>query len=1085
MTNQIRSSLVKTTLALFLLALAPWAAAQEDASTDPNATESTTTEPAPADATPDTGAAGEAATESTEAAPEVPTIPVATAQEEAPPSDATSLDTIEVTGSRLRRTDYETAQPIVVISREDIERSGLTDITEILRGLTVAGNNSLSPQQGRFALTLGEANIDLRNLGATHTLLLVNGRRWVTGLVPTQTSVSDFNTIPTAIIERIEVLKDGASAIYGSDAIAGVVNVITRKDYEGAGLGYHVGQYFEQGEGLNHQLALNWGQNSPGRNLFVNLNYTRQDEYSNQSHPLTAHPIVGPTRDSIVTPDGLFQFVARSDTAAQYGCPNLQSGIAAGAIGEPTTGGGPIGMTAQIPAGLVLCQLKLNVGADGGTTPDNAQEFHQISRAEPDDVYNRFADGTLKEPNERTALFATFNQELTDWMSFNFETLYNRRESTSVGQNGGLSGGNLDGFKGYLAGIHAEDNPFAHDIGIDSSCGADPTSPSCTGIGVGSGNWNIRQADIESNNQEFRDTVDTYRFGGGLRGAFEMISMPFSWDAGYVYSRSKIEELLTSVNYEKAGAALGNTPCTGDCVPLMLFMGRAGLTKAAVDFIRSTTYQRNGTTQDIAYGNISTELGDLGFLAAPLAFGIGGEFRKDTYESDIDPIIKQGLIRLNTLENTAGAQYSREAYAELNIPLLKDLPLAQSVELSLAGRYSTFPRIDPVTTGKAGMRWQMFEDLLFRGAYSTGFRAPSVGELYLGESQSFDPLLDPCANETNPTTAQNCTQDGAAGGGGGGNVITPYDLWSGNLDLKPESSTNITYGMIYSPRWLPDLNLAIDFYDITIEDYVVIGQGQFFLNGCYNTERPAGAAPKSGPFCEYITRNGSGDLLFVKTPYFNLNKVATSGIDAGLDYVLPLPAFLGRFKLNLDATYLKEYTFTSPQGPGEPDLIQGFVGQAGGQFAGYPRWKGGGFISWQMDRFKANWTTRMAYHMSEPCGDLFPAPSLADLGLCNKHTPAIDDDPTTLDDPNTDEVENDETRDEIWENESDTVFYHNVSLGYDLTEYNADVTFGINNVLDQDPQISRSLTSLYWYNYDPNHYEAPGRLGFLKINVKF
>ncbi|HUR41199.1 MAG TPA: TonB-dependent receptor [Verrucomicrobiae bacterium] len=1045
----------------------PATPAATEPATEPATETESSTEPAPAG---DTGSAPSQLPDAAEAPAEVvPTVPVAAAEEPLP-TDATQLDTMQVTGSRLRRSDYETAQPVVVISREDIERSGLTDITEILRNMTVAGNNSLSPQQGRFALSMGETNIDLRNLGATHTLLLVNGRRWVTGLIPTQTSVSDFNTIPTAIIERIEVLKDGASAIYGSDAIAGVVNVITRKDFEGASIGYHVGQYFEFGDGLNPQLALNWGRSRPGSSAFVNLSYTRQDEYSNQNHELTARPIVGPTRDSIVTPDGLFQFISRSDVASRYQCPNLQAGIAAGAAGEPTTGG-PIRQTQIIPAGLVLCQLKLDTGAVGGNTLADGDDFHQIDRNVPEDVYNRFADGTLKEPNQRSAMYGTLDQEIFDGITLNLETLYNRRESTSVGQNGGLSGGNLDGFKGYLAGIPASQNPFGHDIGIDSSCGGDPTSPSCTGLGVGSGNWNIRRLDVESNNQEFRDTVDTFRLGGGLRGSLPLLDRDWSWDTGYIYSRSKIEELLTSVNYEKAGRAL-DPNCSGDCVPLNLFNGARGLTDAAVNFIRSTTYQRNGTTQDIAYVNFATELPMWDLLAGPVGLGFGFEFRKDTYSSDIDPIIKQGLIRLNTLENTAGAQYSREAYAELGLPLLEDLPLAHSLELSLAARYSTFPRIDPVTTGKAGLRWQPLEDLLLRGSYSTGFRAPSVGELFLGSSQSFDGIVDPCAAPgDNDNADTNCASDGTPGGGSGGAVLTPYDLWQGNPDLKPESSKNLTYGFIYSPEWLQDFNIGVDYYKIEIEDFVTIGQGQYFLDSCYK----ASTVAAERNYCEYIERSDAGDLLYVNTPYFNLNKVVTSGYDIGLDYILPLPIDFGRFRFNLDTTYLQEYTFRSPQ-PGQADQVDGLVGQAGGQFQGYPRWKGGGYLNWQYERVRANWSTRMAYHLTEPCGDLFPAPSLADLGLCNRVTPAVDDDPLT---------DADESRDAVLENKLDTIFYHNVSVGYDLTDLNADFTVGINNVLDQDPQVSRSLSSLFFYNFDPNHYEVPGRLGYIKINYKF
>ncbi len=1056
----------------FVLAfsVAPAALAQEEASA-PAETAETPAQDQDAETTP----ASEAATTETAPAETVDTVPVQNIESAPADKNATQLDTIEVTGSRLKRTDYETAQPVFVLTREDIERTGLTDITEILRNITAAGNNSLSPQQGRFALTMGETNLDLRNLGATHTLLLVNGRRWVTGLIQTQTSVSDYNTIPTAIIERVEVLKDGASAVYGSDAIGGVVNVITRKNFEGSEFSYNFGQYVQQGDGTNQQASLSWGATRPGRNLFINLSYTDQAEAPNENRPFTARPNVGPTRDSIVTPNALLRFVELDSThAAAYNCPNLQAGIAAGAAGEPTTGG-PIGMTQIIPAGLVLCDLTLNPGAEGGA--GNPLDYHQINRATPGDTYNRFADGTLKEPNERIALFTQFTQELggfsslLDGISFNFEGLYNKRKSTSVGQNAYLGGGNLDGGpKGYLAYISAvnPNNPFVdQEIGFDSSCGGlgdagtDPASPSCTGIGDGSGSWAIRRAP-GLNNQSFRDSVDTLRLGGGLRGDLELLGHGLVWDGGYIYSRSKIEEILQSVNYEKAGKALGafGTTCDGDCVPLNVFQGAAGLTQAMADYILVDAWQRNRTQQEIAYVDLSSEIPLPGqWLPGPIAMAIGGEFRRDEFGSEIDPIINQGLIRLNTLNSLGGKTSSREGYVELGIPLLKDLPGAQALELDLAGRYSNYPRIGGITTGKAGLRWQPLEDLLLRTTYSTGFRAPNIGELYLGAAQSYDPLLDPCADPgTNDTADSNCLSDGTPGGGSGGNVATPYDLWQGNLDLQPETSKNLTYGLVYSPRWLPDLNFGVDFYDISIEDYVVIGQGQFFLDSCYKTEERN--------YCEYIHRSGTGDLTYIDTPYFNLARVDTAGIDIGVDYLLPLPDFLGRFKLTLDGSFLKQFDYSAPQ-PGQADQVTDAVGTASGQFAGYPRWKAGGYLSWQLDRVKASWSTRMAYKMTEPCGDLFPTPSLKDLGLCS--------------DPDVVDAEGNAAP----ENKLHTVFYHNVQVGYDLAQYNTDITLGVNNVLDQDPQISRSLASLYFYNYDPNHYEVPGRFGYLRVNFKF
>jgi iron complex outermembrane receptor protein len=1063
-------------VAIFTALLTLPALAQEE-TPEPETAESAPAEPAPDEAAPGEAAPAEAA--ATEpATPEPEAIPV----DEAEADDGTKLDTVQVTGSRLRRTDYESAQPVVTLTREDIERTGLTDISEILRNITAAGNNSLSAQQGRFALTMGETNLDLRNLGAQRTLLLVNGRRWVSGHIQTQTSVSDYNTIPTAIIERVEILKDGASAVYGSDAIGGVVNVITRKDFDGGELGYHFGQFYQQGDGNNQQGSLSWGWNGSGTNVFLNLSHTDQAEAPNENRSITASPNVGPTRNSIVTPNALLRFVELDSVhAVAYECPNLQSGIAAGAAGESTTGG-PIAQTAIIPAGLVLCDLTLDPGAEGGT--GNPADYHQIDRTNPDDMYNRFADGTLKEPNQRTALYTQLSHDLGNFaemlqgVTFNFDALYNVRKSLSVGQNAYLGGGNLDGGpQGHLAYISAANpnNPFGQEIGFDSSCGGpgdagtDPASPSCTGVGDGSGSWAIRRGP-GLNNQTFEDNANTVRLAGGFGGEFDVFGQFLSWDFGYIYGRSKIEEILESVNYAKAGKALGASGTTCDeaedgCVPLNVFQGSAGLTQAAVDYVLDEAWQRNRTQQDIAFIDLGTELPVGDWLPAPIALAIGGEFRRDQFESAIDPLIQQGLIRLNTLNALDGKTYAREAYAELGVPLLADLPAAQSVELSLAGRLSNYPRIGDVRTGKVGLRWQPTDAMLLRGTYSTGFRAPSVGELFLGAAQSYDPLSDPCADpaQTQATT-DNCTKDGAPGGGQGGNVTTPYDLWQGNLDLQPERSRNLTYGLIYSPT--PEISYSVDFYDIKISDYVVIGQGQYFLDTCYKTPREATAAPESGPNCEYIHRDGTGSLTFIDTPYFNLARVETAGVDLGVSWGLPMPASMGRFKLTLDGSYLQKYDYQAS----ELDEMISTVGTASGQFQGYPRWKATGHLSWSLDRFKAGWSTRMAYQMVEPCGDFFPTPSLKDLGLCS--------------DPDNVEVV-DGTIVEAPLNKLDTVFYHNVQVGYDFAPLNASLTFGVNNVLDQDPRISRSLTSLYWYNFDPNHYEVPGRFGYIKASYRF
>jgi iron complex outermembrane receptor protein len=1069
-----------------LFAQDPPPAAEEPAeSADPATAESAPADEtaAPADGSAPAEPAPDAAAATEPAAVPVPAEPAAQAAAE---GEGTSLETIQVTGSRLKRTDYESSQPVVSISREDILRAGLTDIAQILRHLTVAGNNSATPQQGRFALSMGEVNLDLRNLGASHTLLLVNGRRWVTGLVATQPSVSDYNTIPTAIIERVEILKDGASAIYGSDAIGGVVNIITRKDYDGAAVGYHIGQFADHWDGTNQQATFTWGNATPTSSTFVNLSYTDQARASNEARELTRSPVNGIVRQSAVTTRGTIILVNPAPQNDSYGCP--------AAIGATQPVENPLGVGPnQVGAGVTQCTLQRNVDATPGSAL--ATDWHQGARTDPgvspDDVYNRFGEGSLTEPNERTALYVQQSMKLMDQLSFTIDGLYNVRKSTSVGQRGYMGGGdrlflNSQSWLAYIPASHLS-NPFGQDIGRDSGC-VDQDAPDCTHLGTGTGLWAIRLGG-DRDNQNFHDEVDTLRFAGSLGGDFDLFSLPFSWDGGYVWARNKIEELFPNPRFDLLANALQNgngTPtCVAPCAPLNPLIGQEMLNPAAVNYVWYDAWQRNQNQQDITFFDINTSFPIGSFLPGPIALATGVEVRHDEFESNADPVLQQSLVFLNKLTNTAGSTSSKEAYLELGIPLIADLPLVQTLELDIAGRYSKYPTFGDVTTGKAGIRWKPIDDLLVRGTYSTGFRAPNIGELYNGQNQSFDGVVDPCVNTDPPTTDTNlnCAADGASGGGTGQvGVVQPYGLWQGNPNLKPEKSENLTYGLVYSPEWLPDLNVSLDFYDITITDFITIGGlvGQYFIDACAKSPREQPSAPDSGPHCEKVHRDGGGTLTHIDTPWFNLAAIETAGVDGGVDYLLPVPAPWGQFKLTLEASYLEKFNQITPHVGGLDD-VTGLVGTDGGQFSGYPRWKAGGVLSWKGELWSASWVTRMAYHMMEPCGDAFDALApVALMGVCSHVRTFEADDPTTPDVDETTVV--DPARSE---NKMDTVFYHNLQIGRDLPGYNASLTFGVNNLLEQDPPISRSNIGVFWYNYDPNHYEPPGRQVYLRTEVKF
>ena len=1048
--------------------------------------EPTTDATAPADAAPAT----DAAPASSEPAPAeaaapandtVPTIPVAADQPGNAPGKI-QLDKMEVTGSRLRRTDYETAAPVVTITREDIERTGLTDLNEVLRHMSVAGNNSTIPAIGRGYLALGEVNLDLRNLGGQHTLLLVNGRRWVTGLVSTQPNISDYNTIPTSIIERVEVLKDGASAIYGSDAIAGVVNIITRKDYQGLGVDYHVGGYVQQGDGLNQQASIDWGATKPGQSLFVNLSWTNQDRAETQNREFTKSPIptAGTTRWSNNTERGRYLFIGNNANASFYACPNLQAGIADSTLATP--GVSPvIQATKPIPAGLALCDLARKPDATGTAGPGNTTlDDYRYKTGE--DVYNRFKTDSLEQPNQRTALFVQLTQDLLEHAAFSFEGLYNKRKTNTLSSNIAFIGGNGAGAGFGRAGASADNptNPFGQDVGISAQ--DLPTQ--------GYGFWSQRLVS-EAGQLHFMQDVDTLRLGGTLRGDFQLVDTVFNWSGGYIWSKNKITETVPLENFDTVQRLMGNvvdpntgavtydaSVCNGPC--LDVFHGQENLDYNLINQGFSNTHQNNEGGQDIAFADLSFELPNFGeILAGPIALALGGEYRKDRYKSEIDPLIKAGnIVLINQQQDSGGNTYTREAYLEMGIPLVKDLPFLHSADLDLAGRFTAAPGFGSITTGKAGLRWQPLDDVLVRGSYSTGFRAPSIAELNLPASQSADPLTDPCADPTKDSTTQaNCNADG--GGSATGQNTTPYALWAGNPKLDPESSVNITYGVIYSPHFVPDLNLGVDFYKITLEKFITIGGGlgQYFLDNCYKyTTRN---------YCEYVSGTGhrdqTGDLIYVNVPFFNLGKIQTSGVDFNADYVLPLPATLGRFKFEVDASYLTEFNQYTPK-PGAPDVVSGLVGRDDGQFSGYPRWKGGTELTWKGELWNASWSTHLAYHMVEPCQDSYgaidPTVAYSALGLCSDPRAPVADDPPT---PHVDESQPGQ-----WTKNLKTIVYHDLTLGREIPEYKANITIGLKNVLDSDPPISYSNTgSLGWFNYDPQAYETPGRVGYLQASFKF
>ncbi|MFN7553216.1 MAG: TonB-dependent receptor plug domain-containing protein [Pseudomonadota bacterium] len=661
--------------------------------------------------------------------------------------DAEQLETITVVGSRIKRTDIETSQPVFVLERQDLQRTGLTSVGDILQDLSTNGAtlNTTFNNGGN-----GETRINLRNLGSNRTLVLVNGRRWVTGLG----GQVDLNTIPITVVERVEVLKDGASAIYGSDAIAGVINITTRDNYDGAEASAYLGEN-QEGDGRTELYDFTVGSSTDRASAVVNVSYFKQEPISAGDREISAVPRFG------FNPNNVF----------------------AGA--SSTT---PFGIFQRAGSGQPL--LTLIPGRPGTTAAD----FRPFSNAT--DGFNFAPDNYLQTPQERTGVYAQVRYNITDTVSFRSSLVYNERRSeqllAAIPFVFGTVGSGLGRFSVSANNIY---NPFGADV-------------------VRAQYRNT--AALRSFNQD----VDTFYFGGGLDGTFDLLDRSLSWDVNYIYSDNERRDLtFGQFDLNRLATGLGpsfrdasGTPRCGTptapiagCVPINIFGGPAGFTQDMVNYA-SFTEQSTFYYEIVSYtANVTGDLFEL--PAGPLSFAAGYEYRRNEGFDQPDALTASGASTGNIRQPTAGGFALDEFYAEFNIPVLKDVALAEVLEFGIAARYSDYSNFGDTTNPKFGFRWKPYADLLVRGNYSEGFRAPSISELFTGNSDSFPNLADPCsANNIGVQSAQtvaNCRN------GIGGLPGTPVGYQQpnqqiritqgGNVDLGAESARTKTLGLVYSP----------------------------------------------------------------------------------------------------------------------------------------------------------------------------------------------------------------------------------------------------------------------------------------------
>ena len=897
---------------------------------------------------------------------------------------ADSVEKIEVTGSRIRRTDIEGANPVTVMSRLDIEKFGITSIGDVLQAIPSAGSaiNTNNNNGGN-----GTTTINIRGIGSNRTLVLVNGKRWAPGL----TGSVDLNNIPASIIERIEVLKDGASAVYGSDAVAGVVNIITRQDFEGVHASGYIGQY-DEGDGNKEQWDVGFGAANDKGNVYFNVSYVEEEATLAGDRAISAVPVFGTPEGfggSSAPPQGRFW------TFDQAGTSFSEQGDSAGGL-EPWV--------------------------------------------EPDSRFNFAPFNYLSTPQERTNIYSQARYELTDNLSVNVTGFYGNRKSEQALAPTPLFIGTAFGDSGFTLSADNQYNPYGVDISTDQSVlDADPNARELFLFG---------RRMMEAGFRSFKQNVDQFQFNGGFDGVLEFADREFYWDANYTYADITQNQLTDGLlNMNRVALAIGDPAnCTGDCTPLNLFggstaLGEGTITQEMLDYITFTAQDEQSTSLESYSANISGEVLEL--PAGYLAFAAGYEKRWQEGYDQPDAIIAAGITSGNARQPTEGSFSVEEAYLELAIPLLSDLEFVEQLDLELATRYSDYSNFGDTTNSKVGLKWRVNDDLIIRGTWSEAFRAPSLDELFSGNSDSFAPLTDPC----NGGAAANPDLPGCAG------IPATYEqpnsqirtTVGGNANLQAEEAESFTYGFVYSPEQVDGLSITFDVFDIEVDNAVSTVGAQTILNACAET---------GVNLCSLITRGAGGNVVDLFNGAVNLGGQTTSGFDYNVAYNFETD--YGDFRVNWDGTYVDERTTIVIDPVTNTTAEFNDAGLAGDRDV-VPRIRTNLAVTWSYEDFTANWLVRFIGHTTELCsidGDVL------DQQLCSD--PSLEVGGTSY-------------------NELDDMAYHDVSLGYAVND-NLRITLGVNNLFDTDPEVSYST---FANSFDPSMYEIPGQFFYTRLNVNF
>ena len=902
-------------------------------------------------------------------------------------SQVTAVEEIVITGSRIRLADYVQSNPVVSVTSEQIEYSGVTNVTDFMSdypALVGSFNNQESADTGG-QVSVGLNLLNLRNLGTNRTLVLIDGRRHVAS--DPGSAAIDTNTIPVALIERVEVLTGGASAIYGADGVSGVVNFVMKDDFEGIDLRAQTG-WSDEGGGDRHFVSGLIGENFlDGRlNLTFGFEWAEDEALSpndrsytrvGQRETLAANP--DDLADDPNVPDYILQRNVRYPDTSLGGSVYTDLDFGDELYGFDYQGDGQLWESGQLTNDFTV------VGGSGS-------------------LLDVFQDEILPA-QDRMAFNTSGRYDFAPRHSFFFEGKFVRIETGFNAQptyDFGYGEAGEYVYTGLWTGL---DNPFMPDAIREDAL----TNP----LGLGNpGNAALLGVDpgvfVQRDNLDFgytgRDiTRDTFRTVIGLEGDIGDSGMRY--EVSYVWGKTETESTylnnrlndrflaaidvvdgpngpvcrsdldpaayLANPNVDSRVGARTFTPgAASGCVPLNIF-GNGSPSQEALDWIHVDSLQTAEIEQRVFSAFVTGDSAAwFNLPGGPLSFAVGMEQRFESSESRVsdmealgqsvrdeldpenDPALAYDVSWSGAGVDSSGSFDVSEVFVEFNAPLLSDLPFIQELNLDAAYRYSDYSTAGSTDTWKLGARWRLNDWIMFRATEARSVRAPNIGELFLPRTQTFALLDDPCDTDNqNLGTGNrqaNCVAELTALGFDPNNFNNTSSssiegIVGGNPDLEAEEADTFTAGFVFTPQFAPGFSLALDYYDIDLSNAIQFFEAQTVVDQCYDLPQP-------NQFCDLIGRNDStGFINYFEQSAVNVASYQTSGYDMTIRYNLNPVDFgierdIGRFNFALAATKLEELVFVELDTPDE---------QLG--FPGAPEWVATFDALWQWRDFAVNY----------------------------------------------------------------------------------------------------------------------------------